>query len=82
MLNPEIITQIGKQLIDVLPESAKTAQQDLDKNIRAVLQSAFSKLDLVTRDELDAQLAVLRRTRSKLERLEKKVSALEQQTKD
>jgi hypothetical protein len=81
MLNPETIAQIGKQLIDALPENAKTTQRDLEKNVRAILQGAFSKLNLVTRDEFDAQLAVLQRTRRKLEELEKNLASLEQKIK-
>jgi hypothetical protein len=81
MLNPETIAQIGKQLIDALPENAKTTQRDMEKNVRAILQSAFSKLNLVTRDEFDAQLAVLQRTRRKLEQLEKSLLSLEQKIK-
>jgi BMFP domain-containing protein YqiC len=44
-----------------------------------LLQSAFSKLDLVSRDEFDSQMVVLSRTRARLEALEAKVSELETQ---
>jgi BMFP domain-containing protein YqiC len=46
--------------------------------MNAALQSALERLDLVTREELEVQEAVLARTRQKLEELEKKVAALEQ----
>lgn len=78
MINADIITQIGKQIAEAIPESAKATQQEIEKNIRAVLQSAISKLDLVSRDEFDAQMEVLQRTRSKLEQMELTISALEQ----
>jgi BMFP domain-containing protein YqiC len=42
-----------------------------------MLQSGLSRLDLVTRPELDVQLEVLRKTREKLERLEARVAELE-----
>lgn len=42
-----------------------------------MLQQTLSRLDLVTREEFDAQQAVLLRTREKLEVLEKQVAALE-----
>jgi BMFP domain-containing protein YqiC len=41
------------------------------------LQGAFARLDLVSREEFDAQSQVLLRTREKLEQLEKIVSELE-----
>jgi ubiquinone biosynthesis accessory factor UbiK len=54
-------------------------KEDLEKNFHAVLQSALSKLDLVTREEFEVQKLVLTKTRAKLEDLEKRVAALEQQ---
>jgi BMFP domain-containing protein YqiC len=42
-----------------------------------VLQAGLAKLDLVTRQEFDIQAAVLRRSRERLEELEKRIAALE-----
>ena len=42
-----------------------------------MLQSGLAKLDLVTRQEFDIQAAVLRRSRERLEELEKRIAALE-----
>ena len=50
---------------------------DLEKNIHALLQSAFTKLALVSREEFDVQAEVLRQTQEKLNALEKQLSALE-----
>jgi len=47
--------------------------------MRAALQSTLERLDLVTREELEVQQAVLARTREKLQELEKKIVALEKQ---
>jgi BMFP domain-containing protein YqiC len=52
---------------------------DLKQNFRSLLQSTLSKLDLVTREEFDIQAKVLARTREKLEALEQRVAALEQE---
>jgi len=52
-------------------------QQDVEKNIHTLLQGAFARLDLVTREEFDTQTRVLARTREKLEQLEKTVAELE-----
>lgn len=52
-------------------------QQELQSQVRSMLQSTFAKLDLVTRDEFEAQQAVLMRTREKLEQLEQRLIALE-----
>lgn len=54
---------------------------DLEKNIHALLQSAFTKLALVSREEFDVQAEVLRQTQEKLNALEKQLSALEKTNK-
>ena len=56
---------------------ANSPAGDMEKNIHALLQSAFTKLALVSREEFDVQAEVLRKTREKLDALEKKLSALE-----
>lgn len=53
--------------------------RDLEKNLRAMMSSTFSRLDLVTREEFDVQQEVLRRTREKLQVLEARVAELEKQ---
>ncbi|MGD8312563.1 MAG: accessory factor UbiK family protein, partial [Gammaproteobacteria bacterium] len=60
-----------------IPAGIKGAQQDIEKNIHTLLQAAFARLDLVTREEFDTQSRVLARTREKLEQLEKTVAAME-----
>ena len=48
----------------------------LDKNARALAQSALAKLDVVPRAEFDAQAAVLQRTRLRVETLEAELTKL------
>ena len=50
---------------------------DLEKNIHALLQSMFTKLELVSREEFDVKAEVLRQTKEKLAALEKQIEALE-----
>ncbi|HEV3429295.1 MAG TPA: accessory factor UbiK family protein [Paraburkholderia sp.] len=52
--------------------------RDVERNVRAMLSQGFSKLELVTREEFDAQTQVLVRTRQRLEELERRVAELEQ----
>ena len=51
--------------------------KDLEKNMKAMLNQGFSKLDLVTREEFDVQMQVLAKTRAKVEMLEARVAELE-----
>mgnify|MGYP003578093594 CR=1 FL=1 len=50
---------------------------EIEAQLKVLLQSLLGKLDLVCRDECDSQMAVLARTRSRLEALEAKLAALE-----
>lgn len=78
MFDPKSIDDIASRLADSIPSGLQNLKEDLDKNFHAVLQSALGKLDLVTREEFEVQKAVLAKTRSKLEDLEKRVAELEQ----
>jgi BMFP domain-containing protein YqiC len=51
----------------------------MQQKLRTAAQAAFDKLELVTRDEFDAQQAVLKRSREKLEQLEQQLARLEAQ---
>lgn len=52
-------------------------QRDLEAKLRVLMQGAFNRMDLVSRDEFDAQAAVLARTRAKLEALEQQLASLQ-----
>lgn len=78
MFDPKVIDDVARRLAELLPPGIKELQADVEKNFRATLHTAFSKLDLVTREEFDVQSQVLARTRAKLEALEKRVSEMEQ----
>ena len=69
---------VGK-LSALLPEGVQGIKADVEENFKAVLQNAFSQMDLVTREEFDVQTQVLNRTREKLEALEIKLSEIEVQ---
>lgn len=76
---PPLLGELAKRLSEMLPEllPGKAVSEDLEKTVRTVAQSVLSRLELVTREEYDAQVAVLHRTRERLEQLE---SRLEQMT--
>jgi ubiquinone biosynthesis accessory factor UbiK len=71
------IDEIARRLIERVPPALKAVRDDLESNFRAVLRERLARLDLVTRDEFDAQARVLERTRARLEALEAKLAALE-----
>lgn len=77
MKKSDFLQDLSSKLSKALPSNFKSFKEDLEKNFHAILQKAFSKLELVTREEFDSQSKVLVRTRKKLEALEQDVKALE-----
>ena len=73
MLEKSKVQEISDKIRQVVENSPIN---DIEKNINALLQSAFTKMGLVNREEFDIQTQVLKRTRLKLEALEKKLSDL------
>ena len=56
---------------------AQSPAKDAEKNLRALLASFFSRLDLVTREEFDVQARLLARSREQINALETRVAELE-----
>ena len=73
-----MIKDLAQRLLDELQTQLPNAGQMLPKReLHIALQAALARLDLVTREEFDAQAAVLQRTRQKLEALEQELARLE-----
>ena len=78
MTSQNVFEEIDRKMKEIL---ARGPAADLEKNLRALLASAFGRLDLVTREEFDVQREVLARTRARLQELEAKLSELEKRDK-
>lgn len=76
-IDPKFLDDLATRLANAMPGALRDLQSDAQKNARAVLQSAFSKLNLVTREEFDIQTQVLARTRAHVTELEHQVAQLE-----
>ena len=70
----DFFDELNRRMAEVL---AQSPAKDIEKNLRALLNAAFSKLDLVTREEFDVQVKLLARTQEQLAALEARVAALE-----
>ncbi len=79
MIDSKTLDELARRLSQAIPASVRELQHDVEKNMRAALNSTFNKLNLVTREEFDVQAAVLARSRAKLHELEAQVAALEEQ---
>ncbi|MEE4304244.1 MAG: accessory factor UbiK family protein [Wenzhouxiangella sp.] len=69
----QTLDEITRRLAAAVPREMRTARAELEEQFRAVLESAFDRMDLVTREEFEIQKKVLARTREKLEALEKQL---------
>ena len=78
-MDPRLIDDLARKLAEGLPSSLRSLQQDLESNFKAVLGSALTRLDLVTREEFEVQSAVLARTRERLKEFEARIASMEKQ---
>lgn len=78
MLDSKLLDDLAQRLANAVPSGLQQAREDVEKNFKAVIQGSFDKMNLVSREEFEAQRAVLMRTREKLEALEKQMDQLEQ----
>ena len=73
-MNESLLSELSARLAAM---AAANPAKDLEKNFRGLLASAFTRLELVSREEYDVQAQVLARTREKLAALEARVAGLE-----
>ena len=74
MTDTRLLDEMDRRIREVL---ARSPAADLEKNLRALIASGLSRLDLVTREEFDVQREVLTRARAKLAELEAKLAEIE-----
>lgn len=74
MLNTATLDELAKKIGEAI---AASPARDVERNIKALLQSSLQRFNLVPREEFELQAQVLRRTREKLEALETRVAQLE-----
>ena len=73
---------IDKRFFDELNERVSEAfrnspAQDIEKNLKALLASGFTRLDLVLREDFEIQQKLLERAQEKLAELETRITELE-----
>ncbi len=69
----EVIQQVGELF------GGPGLKGEVDKSLRALMQSALSRLDVVSREEFDAQTEILKQTRDQVVALE---AQLEEMTRE
>jgi BMFP domain-containing protein YqiC len=74
------IKQLAEKLVNLLPSDLGETKDGLEKKFTGLIQITLSKMNIVTREEFDVQMAVLRRTREKLEAIEARLASDNKQT--
>lgn len=77
MIDTRVIDEIVRRLASAVPVDLGLLQEDAARALRVAASAAIERMSLVSRQELDVQVAVLARTREALERLERRVTELE-----
>jgi BMFP domain-containing protein YqiC len=71
-----MIDDLARRLGDALPPGVNQAKDELENQFKSVLTGAFERMNLVGREEYDAQCAVLEELREKLKALEARLDDL------
>lgn len=73
-LKPPPIGEVLQQVNELVGKSG--IKSEVDKSVRALMQSGLSKLDVVSREEFDAQTEILTRARTQITSLEAQLEEL------
>ena len=77
MLDNSFLKDLSDRLVTLLP-AAESLRDDVRNQIEETLKKAFASLDLLTREEFDAQVQSLERSKQRIEELENLVTELEE----
>ena len=71
------IEKLASAIAAAIPTNDSELKGEIKKNLKPILSSALKKMDLVTLEDFELQKSILKKTRQKLEDLEKKIAHLE-----
>jgi len=76
MFDQDFLQQLSARAAGLFP-AAEAKRKQLEQELHGLLQSSLAKLQVVTREEFDAQRRVLEAAQAQLAALERKVAELE-----
>jgi BMFP domain-containing protein YqiC len=77
MLDSKFLKDLAQQAASMLPPAFKELKSEFEQHCHTALQSAFSRLKLVTREEFEVQSHLLASLQAKIQRLEQKLNSLQ-----
>jgi BMFP domain-containing protein YqiC len=66
--------EFQKNVADLI---ARSPAADIERNVKAFMGQAFTRMDLITREEFDVQVTLLGKAQTRIEALETQLQALE-----
>ena len=79
MLSSQVLNDLSIKIKEIVEGSPLG---DAEKNIHALIQGVFTKMELISREEFDVQAEVLRNTREQLMLYEERLAELESMLKN
>lgn len=79
MLSSQVLNDLSIKIKEIVEGSPLG---DAEKNIHALIQGVFTKMELISREEFDVQAEVLRNTREQLAFCEERLAELESMLKN
>lgn len=77
MIRNTLIDEVVRGITETVVKLG-AVKDDVEKQVRATISANLDKLDLVSRDEFEVQRMMVTRLRERLEALEKRVAAFEE----
>tara|TARA_B100001063_G_scaffold242928_1_gene272555 strand:- start:770 stop:1033 length:264 start_codon:yes stop_codon:yes gene_type:complete len=75
--DPKNVDEFASKIKDIMPESLKSSKEEMQKTLKSGAEGVLQKLDLVSREEYDIQVALLKKCQEKINELEAKITNLE-----
>jgi BMFP domain-containing protein YqiC len=75
--DPKNVDEFANKIKDIMPESLKSSKEEMQKTLKSGAEGVLQKLDLVSREEYDIQVALLKKCQEKINELEAKIADLE-----
>ena len=76
------LEEMVQSLSKLVPPGLEGVRAEMEANFKAVLQSTFARLELVTQQEFNVQAGVLAKTREMLTSLELRLAELEKKVQE
>ena len=75
--DPKNVDDFANKIKDIMPESLKSSKEEMQKTLKSGAEGVLQKLDLVSREEYDIQVSLLKKCQEKISELEEKIDQLE-----